>query len=475
MEERTMKKNLLFAAAALVALAACTKESPVKEEGAIDASKLVFNIDVQNGNATKGVKTAWEDGDVVYVFFKGNSTQYVKMTCNGTSWDYADKDGGTTFTGLTLTATGNTLSAVYMPDFVVGAAKPSYDSVNSRWTFGSIAGYYQKTVDEGVSYTVTSTANVNTLNAVINLAAPSNIMQFYVPADQCAAPGAGNEYVLTATHVINYTFDGIVPGGAASQGNQLNGGAMQSYSGTLGSETGYYFWGILEGTGNYVFDCQLVKQNAEKKYAISSYSATKDLAAHSISSAAIKLTGFTDNGNFVDLGIGNCLWATGNLEVDDNDNNNNKIVSPLEAGSYFKYGETTTFTPFADSYYTGTEEPLSTAADVAYQVNDAWRIPTKAQFEALSNSDNTSWSWETSWPSGMLFTSKKNGISLFLAAAGVFLNHDGMQYSTGTCFYWSSTPVDADSACQLELSGGYIETTSGSRDVGCSVRPVQNK
>ncbi|MBR4979999.1 MAG: lipoprotein, partial [Bacteroidales bacterium] len=38
-----MKKILLFAAAVL-ALAACSKESPVKEEGIIDASKIVFKI-----------------------------------------------------------------------------------------------------------------------------------------------------------------------------------------------------------------------------------------------------------------------------------------------------------------------------------------------------------------------------------------------------------------------------------------------
>ena len=79
-----MKKTLLFAVAVL-ALAACSKESLEKEEGIIDASKLVFNIDVQNANATKGVKTVWEDGDDVYVFFEDNTTQYVKMTYDGSS------------------------------------------------------------------------------------------------------------------------------------------------------------------------------------------------------------------------------------------------------------------------------------------------------------------------------------------------------------------------------------------------------
>lgn len=478
MEERTMKKNLLFAAAALVALAACTKESPVKEEGAIDASKLVFNIDVRNGSATKGVKTAWENGDDVYVFFEDNTTQYVKMTYNGTSWAYADKDGGTTFTGLTLTATGKKLSAVYMPDFVCADA-PTWST--DKWTFGSIAGYYQKTVDEGVSYTVTSTADVNTLNAVINLTAPSNIMQFYVPADQCAAPGAGNEYVLTATHVINYTFDGIVPGGAASQGNQLNGGAMQSYSGTLGSETGYYFWGILEGTGNYVFDCQLVKQNAEKKYAISSYFVSVNLTPVPLSSAAIKLTGLTDKGNFVDLGFGNCLWATGNLTE-----TSPYIADPLAAGDYYKWGYTTPYdkTGATDAYDNYKADGYF--EDTAKAKDTKWSMPTKEQFDALCNSENTnattySQSWKTGWTSlgstkgGMLITSKKNGLSLFLAAAGDIFHGDPLAHEGVNGTYWSSTPNDAYEAYSLGISDGLIETYYLSRIFGFTVRPVQNK
>ena len=55
-------------AAAILALAACSKESPlapdndIVRENGIDASELVFNISVENGDAaqTKGVKSAWE-------------------------------------------------------------------------------------------------------------------------------------------------------------------------------------------------------------------------------------------------------------------------------------------------------------------------------------------------------------------------------------------------------------------------------
>lgn len=185
-----------------------------------------------------------------------------------TAWSYTDNLGKTAFDGLTLTATGKKLSAVYMPDFVCSKA-PAHNG--SLWTFGYVeGGYYQKA--ESVSYTVTSTVDVNTLSATISLSAPSNITQFFIPSTEVSAPGTGNEYVLTATHVLNYSFSGIVPGGVASQGNNINGGAMKGYSGTLGGETGYYFWGILESAGTYDFDFQLVERNAEKKYAISSRS-----------------------------------------------------------------------------------------------------------------------------------------------------------------------------------------------------------
>ena len=460
-----MKKTLLFAAAVL-ALAGCSKEGPVKEEGAIDASRIVFNIDVQNADAqaTKGIKTAWEAGDDVYVFFEDNTTKYVKMTYDGSAWTYNVLGDG----DLSLAASGKKLSAVYMPDFVCSDA-PTYDT--DKWTFGSVGGYYQKA--EAVSYTVTSAEDVTTLNATISLTAPANIMQFYVPKDAVAAPGTGNEYVLTATHVINYTFNGIAPGGAASQGNISEGFPMTANYGTIGSDEGYYFWGILESTGTYTYDFQLVKRNAEKKYAISSYSASKAPGVE-ISSAAFKLDALTDNGNFVSLGYaGGPLWATGNI-----DKTNRKIVDPLEAGEYFMYGKTTPYSS-SEPIYTGMDNPLPTSADVAYSVNTSWRIPTRDQFDALINSSNTETTWKTGWTTlgghngGYLITSKANGISLFFAAAGRY--YIGTLSNAGDDgYYWSSTPLDSYNAYILYFNSGNITTGSSYRIYGYSVRPVQN-
>ena len=464
-----MKKTLLFAAAVL-ALAACSKESPVKEDGTIDASKIVFNIQVENADAqaTKGIKTAWENGDVVYVFFEDNTTQYVKMTYNGTSWSYADKDGGNTFTGLALTASGKKLSAAYMPNYVCSVA-PTYDT--DTWTFGNVEGFFQTA--ESVEYSVISTSDVATLSATISLAAPDNLIQICVPSSEVAAPASGNEYVLTGSHIIPFTFYGIAPGGTASQGNSGIGLPMKAYSCTIGSDTGYYFWGILECAGTYDFDFQLVKRNTEKKYAISSYSKSvtgKTVPEH----FAVKLTGLTDNGNFVSLGYaGGPLWATGNLDA-----TNKTIVDPLEAGTYFKYGYITPYSS-SDSDYNVDEDPLSTDHDAAYQANNAWRIPTEDQFRALINSDNTDGGeWKANWTQiggkgGRLFTSNVNGISLFFASVGcydgaslVLVNNDGL--------YWSSTSSGPYHAYELNFNDLGIIVYSDSRSYGNPVRPVHN-
>ncbi len=430
-----MKKTILYAAAVL-ALAACSKEEPllVEEEASIDASRIVFNIKVENGHESKGVKTAWETGDVVYAFFEDNSTQYVKMTYDGTSWAYSDNAGGTAFIGLDLTASGKKVSAVYFPGFVCSAA-PTYDE-SQKWTFGTVGGYYQTTVSD---YTVTSVGDVSSLSATLRLEAPPGISQLYIPSNEFAAPDAGEEYVLTAPHFIPFLFDGIKPGEAATFTTADNGFPMTGYDGSIGGEAGLYFWGILEGAGTYDFSFQLVKRDAQRKFAVSSYS--KTAAGKTVGeSVAFKIGGFTDNGNFVSLGYaGGPLWATGNL-----DKTNKKIVYPLDAGEYFMYGKTTPYNS-SDGMFYGTQIPLPVENDAAYSANSAWRIPSEGQFLALVSSSNTSNTWVEGWSNarpamgGRLFTSKVNGISLYFAAAGFYVD-GGLNFGDSMGYYWTSTP-----------------------------------
>lgn len=474
MEDLSMKKIIILLSA-LVALSACNKETPI-QESAIDPSKVVFDINVENANATKGIKTAWENGDVVYAFFEENSTQYVKMTYNGSSWSYKDKDGGTTFSGLTLSSSGKKVSAVYFPGFVCSSA-PVFDE--DKWKFAGAEGYFQYT--NGVSYTVKSTSDVTTLEATIRLTAPANIIQVYIPSSEAGTLGSGNEFVLTATHIHPFTFSGVAPGGDVLWEKGSRGFPQTAYSGTIAKDAGYYFWGILGSPGLYAFDFQLVEQNAEKKYAISSKS--KHAApGKEISSAAIKLTGLTDNGKFVSLGYGNGpLWATGNLKDDGT------IADPLLAGDYYKWCYTTPYDVTSPSdWYNG---DYNTEKDPAYAKSGGkWSMPTKDQLEALYDGQNTnattySESWKEGWTNlgtdkgGMLIQSKVNGISLFLPAAGIYqLGETVDLFKVGEYgYYWSTAGSGTNEAYFLEFYNNFIGTDFSwySRAWGASVRPVK--
>ena len=484
-----MKKTLLLAAAVL-ALAACAKETPVKEEGIIDASKLVFDIEVLNGNDTKGVKTAWENGDVVYVFFEDETEQYLGMKFNGTSWSYFRR--GKTWDvedyefvdrKINLSASGKKLSAVYFPGFMIN--RIAYE--DGAWRFGDISvmdGYYQ--MASGVEYTVTKTDDVNTLHATVTLTAPENIVQIFVPESEAPKLGDDYAYLLTATHLSPSNPPCALPDGTVTWSKGNEGFPLSGYYGTLGGETGYYFWGILDGgAGTYDFDFQLVKcdkviyvdknkKDRADKYPLSSKS--KRVTGKTVGgSFAAELSGLKDNGNFVSLGYeGGPLWATGNL-----DKTNGKIAGPFEIGEYFMYGKTTPFNN-SDSQYGGSEDPLSADADAAHSVNTSWRIPTKSQFEAFI--DNTSVEWidsegESTWPKiyGRRFTSKKNGISLFFPAAGYYSpgNNSVTTYKT-IGYYWSSTPNGSDAAYYFNFTNGNVSMRSGGRRDGNPVRPVKN-
>ena len=86
-----MKKiyTLLFAAAALVAAASCTKTEIVSPESETAPAKVSININVASlGPESKALKSGWEAGDKIHVYLEDAST-YVPdfdLTYDGTNW-----------------------------------------------------------------------------------------------------------------------------------------------------------------------------------------------------------------------------------------------------------------------------------------------------------------------------------------------------------------------------------------------------
>lgn len=163
-------KKILFAFAAFAALVACQK---VEEKAPVAAARYSFNITVDGTNgfggaATKAVKTGWEAGDRVYVFFKEGeallSDIYAEMTFDGAKWSTVQRGDGSL-------GEAGVLTAVYVP-FVDASLRPEF--AYGKWTIDGGDVYF--TQASNVPYTVSS----NTVNATINMALAEGYVQFYI-------------------------------------------------------------------------------------------------------------------------------------------------------------------------------------------------------------------------------------------------------------------------------------------------------
>ena len=194
---------------------------------------------------------------------------------------------------------------------------------------------------------------------------------------------------------------------------------------------------------------------------------------------------FSELDDWVDLGLpSGTLWATCNLGAS----------SPEEYGDYFSWGETEPKESYSWSNYkwcNGTgdvmtkyclsseygqvdnKESIELSDDAARASwGGDWRIPTETELEELRV--KCTWEWTTqNGYNGYKVTSKKNGQSIFLPAAG--WRYDAYESRVGSDgYYWSSTPdeISADNACDLYFSEGYHFVDWDYRFDGRSVRPV---
>ena len=81
--------------AALFAVMACQKQ-PVENPAVQGNTPIKFNLSATHpGAGTKAaIKTGWENGDAIFVFFSGATVpKYLKMTYNGSAWTSQEYDG----------------------------------------------------------------------------------------------------------------------------------------------------------------------------------------------------------------------------------------------------------------------------------------------------------------------------------------------------------------------------------------------
>ena len=189
---------------------------------------------------------------------------------------------------------------------------------------------------------------------------------------------------------------------------------------------------------------------------------------------------FTHNGyEYVDLGLPSGLkWATCNVGAN----------SPEEYGLYFAWGETTGYTSeqvtsgvrafSKDEYNTGPAASISTSLTLEHDaahvnMGGKWRMPTKAEFKELLDNCNVVWTddYNGTGVVGRIFTSKVNGNSVFIPAAGYCYNLSMISVGSGG-LYWSASWTTSTDAWILLFGSGYQRLDFYNRCYGQSVRGV---
>ena len=198
---------------------------------------------------------------------------------------------------------------------------------------------------------------------------------------------------------------------------------------------------------------------------------------------------------WVDLGLpSGTLWATCNVGAS----------SPEEYGDYFAWGEIKPKNDYSDrtykygngSYYTMTKyctnrdcgtvdnkeelEPSDDAATANW--GSGWQMPSEEQCDELYNSGYTTTTWTTlNGKYGRKITSKSNGNSIFLPAAGYRDDtslYYAVYYAGSVGDYWSRSLFTSDSYYAYDLgfnSSSIYAYYYGYRYYGRSVRPVRVK
>ena len=251
--------------------------------------------------------------------------------------------------------------------------------------------------------------------------------------------------------------------------------------------------------GRYVEEVRTKKSQLEEQARIDAEAkAQKEAEAKARAEAKAKAEAESKGGNgsaggheYVDLGLpSGTLWATCNVGA----------AKPEGYGNYYAWGETKpqagnayswnsykyangggltkycNYSEFGNKGFTDNLTTLQSGDDpAAANWGSGWRTPSKSQWDELIANTTNQWTTRNG-VSGRLFTSKKNGQTLFLPAA--VGRWRGELDGTGSYgYYWSRSrgTDDPDSAWYLGFNsdGCYVSRTY--RCKGFSVRPVREK
>lgn len=418
MEEHMMKKYLIALVSGILALVSCSKEQEpaILDKGSIQASNIVFDLTINypvQPEATKAVKTGWTSGDMVYLFFEGESEGYVFVTYDGSSWGFPAMHGHVTFT-----PGGKTLTAVYLP-FRTGADPvPTYH--DDAWHFSTIRYAYYMCAEK-VPYAAVNQVDATKVSATVNMENPDGYVQFFIEdaTDQTLYTDA-----LVPAAVTSVANDGTITettdAGSPLVGYSFAGG--KSYSGKLASASEQFFYVYLSDGKTYF----------------------KHLGTPLPSHSAVKLPRL-DSGRWFATGAGKGVtingvtWATLNAGA----------TYPWEVGSYYTW-----------------HRRLS-------NVPTGWRIPHATDFTSLTSGTTRYWTSINGVNGYVIVDSDApNGNFLFLPAAGYVGGGEAKKVGEDGN-YWSAGEKDDSYAYDQYFDNSSFNASENLKTLEFSVRPIQ--
>ena len=292
-----------------------------------------------------------------------------------------------------------------------------------------------------------------------------------VNAKLTAKPAATKFYVTTTPSGASVTIGGKSIGKTPIKGIEVTKGNHSVKITKDGYET--YTAKLSFGDDPVVVNETLKEKPSQTSSASSQASAaqsTTQAQSHSSASQSATprpATGTHNGHEWVDLGL-SVKWATCNVGAS----------SPSDYGNYYAWGEVRTKSEYWDSNCATYEKSMgdisgnSTYDAARYNWGGKWRLPTKAECQELVG--NCTWTWTSQGGhNGYKVTSKKNGASIFLPAAG-WRYGSSLDGAGELGYYWSSTPYEsgAQNAYILYFSSGNLSVFWYYRYYGHSVRPV---
>ena len=241
---------------------------------------------------------------------------------------------------------------------------------------------------------------------------------------------------------------------------------------------------VTSGIGTGSFTCNLTDLQDGTTYYVRAFATNAKGTAYGEEVSFTTKERYYENGyEYIDLGL-SVKWATMNVGAS----------SPDDYGDYFfAWGETapkdyynwstytlckgsSTLTKYNTSSSHGTVDNKTQLelSDDAARANwgGSWRMPTDAELTELR--EQCTWTWTSqNGVNGYKVTSKSNGNSIFLPAAGY--RYDSSLDDAGSFgLYWSSSLSTGRPyyAWGVEFASGLVTRFELSRDVGQSVRPV---